>query len=162
MSDDDDLDAELSPGNPAGFMAYHVSIGSSARAALDEWRDLGGRATDAVWYRMYGQVTDTVIRTPDFMALDPDVIPSGSDWGVWEAGSGGKYAMQVIVSAVDTETGLLTANQYTHMSDTPFTKNEAEQAAMDVFGTQDNEDRYGQTVLGAFAVHGWQTVPYGG
>jgi hypothetical protein len=151
----------FSTGNPAGFMAYHVSIGSSAREAREDYRSQGGTTGDTAWNRMYGQVADTLARIPDQAALDPGAIPSAGDYGTWAMGQGNQYATQVKVQLTDVETGLLTTTDYTHITDVPHTPEEAEAAAIADFGDADTLDAYGQAIGGAFAVHLWQTVPFG-
>jgi hypothetical protein len=148
------------PGNPAGFMAYHQSIGTSARGALAEWRELGGTSADAKWRELWGQVEDTMLRTADTAGLQPDELPSPADYGVWSMGRGGQYATQVNVTYVDAETGLRFVSPYTYVTDDPHTPEEAEQAAMDEYGGDDNAEKYGQTITGAFTVHVWQTEPF--
>jgi len=147
-------------GNPAGFMAYHVHIGSSATQALAEWRDLGGTFGDRAWYQTYGQVADTIARSADIAALDPGAIPSAGDYGEWAMGNGGQYATQVNVTYVDEETGLRGAQPFTYITDTPHTPDEAETAAIAEYGSDENAARYGQQVTGAFTLHVWQTTPY--
>lgn len=149
-------------GNPAGFMAYHVSIGSSAREALREWRSLGGTFTDAKWFQQYGQVTDTIMRTTDVAALEPGQLPSAADYGEWSMGRGGQYATQVNVTYIDEETGLRSQLPYTYITDEPHTPDEATEAAIDEYGADDNASRYGQTITGAFVTHVWTTTPFGG
>jgi hypothetical protein len=159
---DDPSDGDSpNPGNPAGFIAYHISIGTSARGALSEWRDIGGTSGDKAWYTLYGQVNDTIMRTDDQASLDPTVLPSPSDYGTWSMGNGGQYATQVSVTAMDVETGLRSQQPFTYVTDEPHTPEEAEAAAMDEYGTDDNEARYGQVVTGAFTTHVWQTEPFG-
>ena len=149
------------PGNPAGFIAYHVSIGSSASEALREWRDLGGTSGDAKWFQLYGQVTDTMMRTPDMAALDPASLPSAADYGEWSMGRGGQYATQVNVTYIDEETGLRAQQPFTYITDEPHTPEEAEAAAVDEYGSEENTEQYGQTVTGAYTIHVWQTTPFG-
>jgi hypothetical protein len=148
------------PGNPAGFIAYNVSIGTSARAALEEWRNLGGTTGDRTWYQLYGQVTDTIMRSPDMAALDPAVLPSGADYGTWAMGQGGQYATQVNVTYIDEDTGLRSSQPFTYITDEPHTPEEAEQAAIDEYGADDNASKYGQQITGAYTVHVWQTTPF--
>ena len=150
------------PGNPAGFMAYHVSIGTSARGALAEWRDIGGTSGDKAWYQLYGQVTDTIMRTPDMAALDPSALPSASDYGEWTMGRGGQYATQVNVTYLDQDDGTRSTVPFTWITDTPHTPEEAEQAAIDTYSTDEAEDRYRQTITGAYTVHIWQTTAFDG
>lgn len=160
MAGDESEGATPVPGNPAGFIAYHLSIGSSARESLAEWRSLGGSAGNQAWYRLTGQIADTINRTADMAALDPSSLPSSADYGEWSMGRGGQYATQVSVTAIDQETGLLSTSQYTYVTDEPHTPEEAEMAALDEYGTDDNASRYGQIVTGAFTTHVWQTVPF--
>jgi hypothetical protein len=150
------------PGNPSGFMAYHVSIGTSARGALAEWRELGGTTGDHKWYELYGQVSDTIMRTEGAAGLEPGSLPLPSDYGVWSMGNGGQYASQVNVTYIDNETGLRSSAPFTWVTDDPHTPEEAEQAAIDEYTGDDNAERYGQTITGAFTVHVWTTEPFSG
>lgn len=150
------------PGNPSGFIAYHQSIGTSGRGALAEWRELGGTSGDAKWRELWGQVADTVARTESTASLQPDVLPSPTEYGEWAMGQGGQYATQVSVTYIDTETGLRSSSPYTFITNDPHTPEEAEAAAMDEYGSDEAADRYGQTITGAFTVHIWQTVAFGG
>lgn len=149
-----------SPGNPAGFIAYGLSVGKSGNEILREWRDLGGSSGNESWRRMVGSIADTINRTDDMAALDPGALPTAADYGEWQMGRGGQYATQVAVTARDDETGLLTTSQYTYVSNEPHTPDEAVEAAMDEYGISDNAAAYGQDVLGAFVTHVWQTVPF--
>src|SRR5437899_2882582 len=106
-------------------MAYHQSIGTSARGALAELRELGGTSADRKWFELYGQVADTLARTADTAALDPTMLPLPSDYGTWSMGRGGQYATQVNVTYIDEETGLRSTSPYTHVTDEPHTPEEA-------------------------------------
>lgn len=159
MADEGDYETP-NPGNPAGFIAYHLQIGSSARESLAAWRELGGTSGNQAWYRLVGQVQDTLNRTEQAAALEPGVLPSESDYGEWAAGPGGKYAYQIGVTATDLDTGLDTTSQYTVMSDVPLTPDEATAAAQDEYGLDENAAKYGQEVTGAFVIHLWKTVPF--
>lgn len=154
-------DEPTRPGNPAGFMSYHISIGSSAAEARREWRAIGGTTGDTAWNQMYGQITDTIMRGENMAGLEPGQLPLPSDYGEWSMGSGGQYATQVNVTYVDQETGLRSQSPFTYVTDEPHTPDEAEQAAMDEYGADDNAEKYGQTITGAFVTHVWQTTPFG-
>ena len=147
-------------GNPSGYIAWTLDVGLSGRAGLAEFRNDGGRITDAVWYRLRGQISDTLMRTDNFLSADPNAVISPAELGEWSAGQGGRFAYQVVIQQVDQDTGLLSAAQYTVLSDDPLSKQEAEAQAMADFGDPENEARYGQSVVGAFAIHGWATVPW--
>lgn len=141
-------------------MAYHISIGSSGNEALAEWRAAGGTFGNQAWRALYGQVSDTLLRMPDQAALDPTMLPSGPDYATWSMGRGGQYATDVNVAYMDQETGLRATSRYTYVTDTPHTPEEAQDAALADFGSDENAQRYGQTITGAFAVHIYQTVAW--
>lgn len=153
-------DFQITPGNPSGFMVYAQQLGLSARESLDAWRELGGTSGNQNWHTMYGQIADALSRIPDQAALDPTVLPGPTDYATWAAGRGGQFATQVGVVVTDVETGLQSTLQYTYFSDVPHTPDEARQAAMDEYGSSDNESRYGQVVNFAYPVHLFQTVAY--
>ncbi len=153
-------DPEWNLYNPAGFMAYHQSIGSSARGALDEWRSIGGTAGNEFWNKLYSEIGDTIARTPDFLALDPGAIPSDKELGTWTMGRGGQYATQVIVLQTDRDTGLTSQSYYTVVRDEPHSKQDAEDEAYNDFGSDENQNKYNLTLVGTFALHGWVTEPW--
>ena len=150
------------PGNPAGFIAHHVSIGTSARGALAEWRDIGGTSGDRKWFQLFGQVTDSIMRSEQNALLDPGAMPSAADYGTWTMGKGGQYATQVSVTFVDADTGLRTSAPYTYVSDVAHTPEEAEAAAMADYGADDALERYGQEITGAFTTNVWATEAFNG
>lgn len=147
-------------GNPAGFVKQLIQQGYNATQGLGEFRAAGGRIRDSRWFSLYGQVDDTIRRTPETLALDPNQLPGPNDYGVWAMGRGNQYATQVSVTILDRDTGLMTTRQHTYITDLPHTPAEAEADAIDMFGDPDTESAYGETVMGATAVHVWQTVPY--
>jgi len=155
-------DIEITPGNPAGFIANAINEGTSARQALADWRDLGGTSADAQWYRMYGQVTDTLLRTGDLAALDPAALPSAADYGEWAMGQGGEFATQVKVMVTDINDGTTTLLDYTHITVDPHTPEDAMAAAILDYGYSDTLSLYDQSLQGAFVTHVWQTVPWNG
>lgn len=147
-------------GNPSGFIAWTLDVGLSGRQGLAEYRSLGGKIADAQWSRLSGQIADTLARTEGFLSADYNAVLGPADLGEWAAGQGGRFAYQVVIQQVDTETGLLSAAQYTVMSDDPLSKQQAEQQAMADFANPENEQAYAMNVVGAFTIHGWATVPY--
>lgn len=151
---------ELTPGNPAGFIAYQVSIGASARESLAEWRSLGGTSGNQAWNALYGQVTDAMLRRPDWATLDPNTLPTGADYGTWAMGSGGEYATQVKVMVTDADTGDELLLDFTHTSSDPHTPAEAMAAALADYGDADTLDQYAQTLQGAFVSAVYRTVPW--
>ena len=157
MPDDEGVDI----GNPAGFAAYHNRIGSSAREALSEFRDAGGKIGNERWFSLYGQVGDSLSRSDEAYGLVPDQLPAASDYGTWAMGNGGQYATQVQVTFRDLDSGVTGTAQYTHITDEPHTPEDAQQAGIDLYSSDDAAGRYEQEIIGAFASNVWQTVPFG-
>lgn len=160
VSDVGGPDEPIDVGNPSGFFAWAIDVGFSARGAIDEFRSIGGSGSNDKLRGLYAQTYDTIMRTADFMSTDYNSLPSASDWGTWQMGRGGQYAMQVVIQQSDPDSGLTSESYYTVVKDEPFSKADAEEQAMIDFGNPANEDRYGLQVLGAVAVHGWLTVPW--
>lgn len=150
--------------NPSGFIAYQISIGSSSREALSAFREAGFTIGTDQFRALYSATYDTILRTPDFMATEPGAIPSAGEWGTWQVGPGGQYGIQVVVQSIDPDTGLISERYFTIMRNEPFSKEEAEAAAMTQFGEEENvaTSGAGQQVVGAYGLHGWLTTPWNG
>jgi hypothetical protein len=148
-------------GNVSGYVRDYIAAGLKPTEALREFRAAGGAIQDSRWFSLYGQITDTIARQPSFLALNPYVLPSPSEYGTWATGRGGQYATQVSIQLRDRDTGLYTTQLATYFSNDPHEPAEAEQWAMDTFGASESEADYGVTVMGATATAVWQTVPYG-
>lgn len=149
-------------GNIAGWMRDSILEGENATNALDTFREMGGAVRTEWWYQMYGEVYNSMASAPAVAALDPDVLPNAGDYGVWEAGQGGRYATQVVQFLRDLETGEIITSQYTHMTVEPHTIDEAQAAAQTDFGNVDTLNAYGQAWMGALATGLWQTTPFEG
>lgn len=153
-------DEGIDIGNPAGFIADKLREGISANRALQEFQEAGGGMRRQTWYRLFGQVADTIARQPESEALDPSALPDASAYGEWQMGQGGQYATQVNVMFRDAESGVIGTAQYTHVSDQPHTPGEAIDAAIDVYSDEDAASRYEQVILGGVATSVWQTVAF--
>lgn len=151
----------IDTGNISGWVKDYVVNGWNSTDALADFRANGGAVRDSRWSSLYGQITDTVAREPSFLALDPYAVPDASEYGEWAMGRGGQYATQVAIQLVDRDTGDLTTQLATYVSDDAHTPIEAQQWAIDTFGTGDAQADYGVTVMGATATKVWQTVPWG-
>lgn len=147
-----------STGNPAGFIVGAIGDDMSSTQALAAYRDAGGSIRTQTWYRLYGEVTDALARSPGAMALDPDAIPGANDYATWTMGGGGQYATQVQVYFRDVDTGLVGTTNYTYVTDVPHTPGEAEAAAFDEYSDPDNAGDYGQVVLGTATSNVFRTI----
>lgn len=148
------------PGNPAGFVVGYQRAELSATEALAEFRAAGGQIRTQSWYRLWGEVADTLARGDLFAALPPGALPAPADYGTWAMGRGGQYATQVSVYIRDVDTGLIRTQQYTYVTADPHTPGDAAANAMDDFTFADQEATYGEVVMGAQPTAVWQTVPY--
>src|ERR1700693_5761136 len=137
------VDPPANVGNVSGYIRDMVGQGLSATEALAQYREFGGAIRDSRWYALYGQVTDTVAREPEFLAVNPYVLPDSSQYGTWAMGRGGQYATQVQIQLVDRGTGLITTQLSTYVTDVPHTGIEAEAWAQDQFGNAESEADYG-------------------
>lgn len=147
-------------GNPSGFIASKIREGISGNQMLREFREAGGAMERQRFLRLIGDTRDVLARQPQAAAIDPSRIPTGDELATWAMGRGGQYATQVSLSIYDRETGLVMHNPYTYVSDDPHSPEEAITEAIDIFGAQENENNYGQTVLGGVAINVYQTVPF--
>jgi hypothetical protein len=66
--------------------------------------------------------------------------------------------MRVAVLKVDPETGAQVLDFTTVVSDTPMTKAQAEQEALDRFDEMTDDSRYSGTAIGAFATNAYVTA----
>ena len=149
-------------GNIAGFQSEFVGQGYSARQALQVFRGAGGTSGDARWFASYANVRASLANSDYNYALDPNQYPAGSDYSQWAAGRGGQYATSVAIQMIDKDTGLIGTHRYMHLTDTPHTPAEAMQAGIDLYGSDDNVEKYRQDVGGAYVVGIYQTTPYVG
>lgn len=154
----DPFDPGASTGNPAGFIVDAVSRGVGSTDALAEYREAGGEIRTQSWFRLYGEVTDTLARSESAAALNPFQLPDPNTYATWTMGRGGQYATQVQVFFRDVDTGLIGSSQYTYVTDEPHTPAEAEAAAFDEYSDPDNASDYGQAVLGTATSNVFQTI----
>lgn len=157
----DPYDGPNIPGNPAGFMASAIGEGTSATAALQEFRDAGGQMRTQTWYRMYGEVTDALARSPMAGTLDPNALPDPAAYATWAMGAGGEYATQVDLFFRDLDTGLIGTIPYTYVTDVPHTPGEAIAEGMADFGESDTQAAYDQSIEGGIVRNIYQTVAFG-
>jgi hypothetical protein len=158
----DDFAPGVNVGNPAGFVAGAVGEGTNATAALNAFREAGGEMRTETWYRLYGEVTDSLGRQSQAAQLNPYSIPDADAYSTWEMGAGGKFATQVQVFFRDQDTGIIGSSNYTYITDQAHAPGEAEAAAFDEYADPDNASNYAQSMLGTMTTNVYATVPYGG
>lgn len=154
----DEFDYGASTGNPAGYIVGSIGEGLSSTAALNAYREAGGSIRTQTWYRLYGEVTDSLARSPVAGQLDPDQLPGGGDYATWTMGKGKQFATQVQVYHRDLDTGIVGTSNFTYVTDYAHTPGEAEEAAFNEYSDPDNASEYGQAVLGTATVNVYQTI----
>lgn len=154
-------DEGVNVGNPAGFIADQIRSGVNATNALEGFREAGGGMRRQSWFRLYGEVADSIARSPEAAALDPAAYPDAENYGEWAAGQGGQYATQVNIMIRDRASGVVGSAPYTHITDDPHTPDEAIAAGVDLYSNDDAAQRYDQQILGGVVTGIWQTIPFG-
>lgn len=90
-------------GNPSGFIVGKIGEGTSATQALADWRDAGGTATTATWYRLWGEISNAEGLVNDIARLPGGVAVPVELHAPWSAGTEGRYAYQGYVQTERTE-----------------------------------------------------------
>lgn len=153
-------DEGVNVGNPAGFIADRIREGVNANRALQEFQGAGGGMRRQSWYRLYGEVRDSIARSPEASSLDPGATPTGAQYGTWAMGRGGQFATQVNIMFRDKASGVVGSAPYTHISDEEHTPDEAIAAGIDLYSNDDAASRYDQQILGGIVTNVWQTIPF--
>lgn len=151
------------PLNPAGFLRAAMAEGRSSTNALNAFREAGGDVRTSSWYRMAGEVRDSLSRAGELASLAQDALPGPEMIGEWSAGRAGTYAAQVHIHVRDADSDAMYSVPFTFTSENLFTPAEAEAAAIEAWteGAADNEEYGPQQILGATTVNyyqmtGWQ------
>lgn len=147
-------------GNRAGFMARAIQAGMSANQTLAALREGGAGMARQAGLRLYGQVTASLANRSEQIAYPTNALPRAEILNPWAMGRGGQFATQVEIQVRDRRTGIISAVQYTHVTNDPHTGDEAIQAGMDLYGDTETQNRYGQTVEGGVVINRFETVPY--
>lgn len=148
-------------GNRAGFIARAIQQGMSANQTLAALREGGAGMARQAGLRLYGQVASSLANREAQISYPTNALPRAEVLSPWAMGRGGQFATQVEIQVRDRRTGIISAVQYTHVTDEPHTGDEAIQAGMDLYGDTDTQNRYGQTVEGGVVINRFETVPYG-
>lgn len=152
----------FSTGNPTGYIVSSINEGWSASEAFNTFRADGGQLATGTWFRLYGQVTDSIAREPAFSALDPYSIPDSSQYGEVSMGGGNKFFSSADIWVRSRGTGEVYPMRMGYMTDEGHTPAEAGFAGMDQLSNPDDPDNYPFQVLGFGKVRVYKTVPWGG
>lgn len=156
-----DGDVGNGPYNPAGYIRSLIADGVGPTAGLRAFREDDGRINDGRWFNLYREVNDALNREPQWLGLDPTSLPGPGEYSTFAAGQGGKYVTTVEMQMIDRGTGLWFTQKTEFWTDEPHTPEEAEADALASWADPDAQRQYEVTVVGAVAVHLWQTVARG-
>lgn len=152
------------PGNPAGFISGAIGEGVGSTEALDAFRAAGGAIRTQSWYRLYGEVADSIARAPAAAGLDPFALPGADDYATWAMGRGGEYVTSVRVFFRDTESEIIGSKLYDYKTADPHTPIEAQLAAEQDYFSPDNTEvgtsGEGQVFLGSTTHNVYLTTRY--
>lgn len=153
-----------STGNIAGFIKGLIDEGVGPTEGRQLYRDAGGTVSNGAWSRLYGETYDALQRSTTAGSLELDQLPDPSQYATWSMGKGGKYATQVNLFSRDTGTNDITPHNYTYITSSPHTPQEAIDEAWSIFFNPETLDingtGAGQVPLGATIQNVYQTVPY--
>lgn len=148
--------------NVAGYIRGLISEGVGPTEGLRIFKDEPfGHIRESRWFDLYREVNDTIAREPQWAGLDPFSTPAPGEYGTFEAGQGGKFVTTVEMQMIDRGTGLWFTQKAEYWTSEPHTPAEAEDWALSTWSDSDLEAQYSTTVMGALAVHLWQTTPLG-
>lgn len=135
-------------GNIAGYVSRLQSEGMGARAGLRAFRDAGGAVRDSRWYNTWGEVAASKAGQVDVGAHPLNSVPSREVLTDWHAGKPGQFATQVRVFVRERAQDEVSIRQFTHVTDSPHTGQEAIDAAIDTFS--EGGENYAEDVTGAY------------
>jgi len=158
----DEFSPGTSWGNPVGYIAEAQNLGWSATETLTTFRADGATMSTQSWYRLWGEVADSITRQPATAALDPFALPSAGDYSTWTMGRGGEFVTSVNVYYRDVDTGLVGTQQFLYKSDEAHAPAEAEAAAWADYSDPDAEQQYGRVALGTATKQIYVTQPFRG
>lgn len=151
-----------SVGNPGPWAASAINEGLTATEGLQALREGGWGVNTQAWYRAYSEAKVALANAGPVAALDPFAIPPGDAFADWSAGREGAFGYQVAVTTIDAETGMMSTDPYTVITDQALTPAEAAQQAFDDYTDADSDAIYGRTTVGAVTVNLYRMTGSGG
>lgn len=113
-------DMPIDPGNLRGLIERGIREGKGADAFYRMAREQGLGVSRAAIREQFSEVRQAMINRGDVAGLPRNRIPGMEHFTPWEAGRAGRYAYQINLTIVDTETGEAVSRPWTIMSDSPI------------------------------------------
>jgi hypothetical protein len=145
---------------PATWALQGVQEGLSARAALSQFRNAGGRVADSTWYKVYGQVAAEISLREGIYSEPINLRPVASEIKPWVTTRARGYVQQVEILARDRGTGEIISIPYSGMSRTLRSRRAVINEALGVY-SDDNAQKYDQQILGAIYTGTYEARPEG-
>lgn len=145
-------------GNPwasgaRGLISDLIDQGLSATAGLEQARDLGVESIRTqTWYDLWGETAAAKANAGEFFDVDYATPLGAESYTDWAAGRAGTYGHQVGVVVRDLESGAEWVVEYTAISDSPMTPQQAVDEALAVYtqGTTAEGGTFEERIRGGF------------
>jgi len=156
------------PGAPVPYIYNAISEGTSATAALAEYREAGGSIRTQRWYAAFGEIENELALRPNLQALPLDVVPGAGEVGSRQTFKPGGYqavgGVLVSVRSIDPETGKVVERTQTNFGSLKMgsLRTSAEMLAEleSKYGPEGQSGIERSTVLGSFLTAVNELVPY--
>lgn len=124
-------DNPVNPGNIRGLIERGIREGVGADKFYRTAREQGLGISRSSVRQQYNEVRQAMINRGEVAGLPRHRIPDATYFTPWQAGTAGRYAYQLNLTIVDTETGETVARPWTVISDTPISIQNAIGQAID-------------------------------
>lgn len=145
---------------PAQWALHYIQEGFSARKGLEEFRAQGGHIANATWFKLTGELQAMLAQREGILDEPHNAVPTATQIQTWTTQKATGFIQQVEVLARDRATGEIMSIPYSHMSSDLKTRREVLADALSVY-SDDNAERYNQSILGAVYTGTYQAVPEG-
>ena len=145
---------------PATWALAGIQEGLSANAALKEFRAAGGHVANQTWYQVYGEVAAQVSLREGIYDEPQNLRPVASEIQQWSTIRATGYVQQVEVLVRDRGTGEVISVPYSSLGRSLRSRRSIINEALEVY-SDENAERYNQTILGAVYTGTYSAVPLG-
>jgi hypothetical protein len=145
---------------PATWALQGVQAGLSARAALRDFRQAGGRVADSTWYKVYGEVAAQISLREGIYDEPQNLRPTANEIQTWSTVRASGYVQQVEVLVRDRGTGEIISVPYTSLGKTLRSRRSVINEALEIY-SDENAEKYNQSILGAVYSGTYAAQPIG-
>jgi len=135
-----------------------IQKGLSAREGLQAFREAGGRIANQTWFKLTGELQAMLAEREGVLDEPHNRIPTASEIKRWGTTNAKGFIQQVEVLARDRETGQIISIPFSHTAKTLRSRRAVLKDALSVY-SDDNAQRYNQSILGAVYTGTYEAVP---